>query len=635
MPSWRTTEALTTVRQSADDPRVIEGIALPYSTLSGQVDLDGRGDIGREVHYPGAARSSVDYWMNRQDGARMPFRPRHRERPVGTVQTLEDTPEGVRFRARIRKSPEGDAYLADVADGINGVSIEFGPGSVPDTRMRDGTVVHRDIHLMAIAGSEMPAFDGARVALRDMDTGPEPPPDEAASTEPTDPPEGGSPDPQERNAVSLNTEPVATTPPPAITPPIPEAIVIPPGSTTAPLAPDPVPATPVERDAVVQAAQSSDPVVRDLFERLGVIMQMGGSSRAPATITAQPSVYRRDWSSDQRDRWSGNDGHSYIRDLALARAGDSGAQERQYRHNQHLQDIAVRMERRAANRIAESAGFAERAGDLLQSEIPGALPNDYLPGLLTPRILKGRPMGSFFTRIPISDSRPRIFAKVTTSGSVAVQSAEGAALTATDIATTAVTATPLMYGTYIDISRQVLDSADPNAEGMVMQDLYEAYGQASETVIKTAVEAGASASGTAITAATPYAGVQGNVITYYGTRFKPAQGAFIPSALFSVLLAQNDSTGRPLLPMLGAMNSDGTVSAGGGEAGILGAATKLSYASTANVCVFAVPSDYVIYESSIATFSYDQAAGPQAVRVGLWAYLVVAARLGGLKVTAA
>jgi hypothetical protein len=40
----------------------------------------------------------------------------------------------------------------------------------------------------------------------------------------------------------------------------------------------------------------------------------------------------------------------------------------------------------------------------------------------------------------------------------------------------------------------------------------------------------------------------------------------------------------------------------------------------------------VIFESSIAQFTYDQVVGPQAVRVGLWAYLGVGARLGSLKI---
>jgi len=323
--------------------------------------------------------------------------------------------------------------------------------------------------------------------------------------------------------------------------------------------------------------------------------------------------------------------HSFIRDGWMASRGDSAAFERQARHQAHMSEIATQLERRASwDGITLS-----RAGEVLSSEIPGAYPNEYLPGLLTPRIFKGRPMGNFYDRFPITNAQPKIFPKVTTSSVVAVQSAEGAALSATDFATTAVTANPLMYGAFTDVSRQTLDGADPAATQMILQDLIEAYAQASETVIKTAVEAGSTASGVAVVAATPYAGILANVVNYYAVRFREAEAAFIPPALYSVLLAQGDTTGRPFLPMIGQVNSDGSVQRGGVQADVLGASTKLSYASTVNVNVFGVPSDFVIYESSIAQFSYDQVVGPQAVRIGIWAYLVVGTRLGSLKVTAA
>lgn len=329
---------------------------------------------------------------------------------------------------------------------------------------------------------------------------------------------------------------------------------------------------------------------------------------APAKVTRAEAVY------------GPRSGQSYFADMLHAREGDTGAAERLHRHGQLL---------------VEQAEIIERAGDVLSSEIPGAYPNQYLPGLLTPRILKGRPMANFFQRFPITDAQPKIFPKVTTSTSVAVQSAEGAALTATDLATTAVTATPLIYGGFTDVSRQVLDGADPSVDQMLMTDLVEAYAQVSEAVVKTAVEAGSTASGVAITAATPYAGELANVINYFSTRFLPAQAAFIPPANFTTLMSQADTTGRPLLPMIGATNSDGTIEPGGGLASLLGATAFLSWASTANVNVFARSTDFVIYESSIATFRYDQIVGPQAVRIGIWAYLVAAARLGSLKVTAA
>jgi len=325
--------------------------------------------------------------------------------------------------------------------------------------------------------------------------------------------------------------------------------------------------------------------------------------------------------------------NAFLTDGFLASRGDSEARERQTRHFAHLDDVGVALERAQS---WGAGGELMRAGEVLSSEIPGAYPNDYLPGLLTPRILKGRPMGSFYDRFPIADARPRIFPKVTTSTTIAVQSAEGAALSATDFATTAVTVTPLMYGAFTDVSRQALDGADPAVNAMLLQDLLEGYAQASEAVIKTAVEAGSTASGITLLIATPYAGAIANVVNYYAVRNKAATGAFVPSAAFPVLLAQPDTTGRPLVPLLGPTNSDGALTVGDDvlAAQLLSASGRLSYASTVNVWVFGRPNDFVIFESSIAQFSYEQPVGPQAVRIGIWGYLVVGARLGSLKITA-
>jgi hypothetical protein len=193
---------------------------------------------------------------------------------------------------------------------------------------------------------------------------------------------------------------------------------------------------------------------------------------------------------------------------------------------------------------------------------------------------------------------------------------------------------PLLYGAETVVSRQVMDGGDPSAETMILQDMIEAYAQASETVIKTAVEAGASASGSAITAATPYAGLQANVVAYQAARFKPATGQFVPPALYTVALAQADTTGRPFYTYINPVNAQATTEAGGASGNILGATEFLSWASTLNVVVTGRPEDYVIFESSVARFSYDAVTGPAGIRLGIWAYLAVGTRLGSLKVTA-
>lgn len=565
----RTLEAIGSVRSVAPDSRDIVGVAVPYGVVSNPTELiAGTNDVVTEVCLPGMFRDSVESWMTRKDGARMAYKPAHREKPVGVVTELSDGPEGVSFRASIFDTPAGDEYLSTVRSGLNGVSPEFMPDLKTSKRTRTGLIAHRAGKLNALAGSTAPAYDGARVSLRDMEDimG-----NETPAPEPTN-------------------EPVSEPTPPEAVAPVTQ----------------PTPPTLAERAAAERAE----------------VARFASS----ISITRPPLVYGRDAETNyMHDMWKIS-GLSYL-------DGKAEAGERIRKHEAHLRDVAVAMERDSFSRIFDP-GVSERASDVLSSEIPGAYPNDYLPGLLTPRILKGRPMGSAFQRVPIADARPRIFPKVTTSGTVATF-AEGVAPTATDIATTAVTVNPAAYGTYTDVSRQALDGGDPSVLAIIFQDLVEAYKQASETAIKTAVEAGATASGTAITAATPWAGELANVVNYYGTRFRPAEFAFVPSALYSVLLAQGDTTGRPFMPQLGPVNSDGTVAAGAINGNILGAQARLSWASTANVNVFAVSNDYVIFESAITQFTYDQVVGPQSVRVGLWAYLGIGTRLGGLKVTAA
>lgn len=523
-----TTEVIASARASADDPRIVEGIAVPYGQIAANTP------IGPEAFAPGAFRESAEKWQTRSDGARLPFRAAHKEKPIGSIIELRDTPDGLMFRARVRPGPAGDAYLADLEDGLNGVSIEFAapaPG-----RARNGVTIHRQAQLYGLAGSVTPAYDGARIALRDMEE------DDVSET-------------------------------PEITP----------------------------------ATRSE--------ERADVAQLLSGTS---IRVTANPDIYGRDAlhsGTDDRGRR-----FSLLSDGYLAKQGNREAAERQFRWEQQRAEFEI---------------AAERAGDVLSSEIPGAYPNDYIPGLLTPRILKGRPMGDFFNRYPISDGLPKIFAQVTTSTSADAQSAEGANPAASDFATTAVTVTPALYGAELVVSRQVLDGSSPSAEAMIMQDMFEAYAQKTEAIIKTAVEAGSAASGTAITKATPFAGTLGNVIAYYAARFRSAGAQFVPSALYAVLLSQLDSAGRPILPFQGVINSSGATNVGGSSAGILGASTFLSHASTADVVVTAAANDFAIFESPVARFSYDAVTGPSGVRIGIWGYLGVGKRLGSLKVTAA
>jgi hypothetical protein len=318
------------------------------------------------------------------------------------------------------------------------------------------------------------------------------------------------------------------------------------------------------------------------------------------------------------------------------------ASERVERHYAWLEDVDQAIQRAVG--FNPTGGQLERAGDVLSSEIAGAYPNDYVPGLIVNRILKQRPMAGFYQRFPITDGRPRIYPVVSTSTTVAVQGAEGSNPAASDFATTGTTVTPLFYGGETKVSRQVLDGADPSTDVMLQTDLTEAYMQASETVTKTAVEAGSTASGVTLTAATPNIGLIGLVLNHLQNVFLPAERLFIPTTLATSWLTQLDTTNRPLAPWLNPMNSSGQYDPDLPTLGMIqGVSVAQSWASTpgagagvGGVAVVGRSSDFAIFESNLVNFQFTEGAeAPSAIRVGLWAYLVVGTRRGSRKATGA
>jgi len=328
---------------------------------------------------------------------------------------------------------------------------------------------------------------------------------------------------------------------------------------------------------------------------------------------------------------------SFLRDV-IHRGDNPDAADRQRRHYAMLEDIIAR-----AGMIDDDGRPVidwrriERSGDVLTSELGGAVPTEYLPGLLVPRLMKGRPMGGFYQSFGITDARPRTFPKVTTSTSATVQSGEGVNPAASDFATTAESKTPALYGGSTLASRQALDSGDPSTEQMIMQDLMEAYSQVSETAIKTAVEAGATANSVTINDTAPFFGCVDQVVEFQTARFTPGEICFVPAAEYAALLKEPDGvTGRLQVPFYGPVNTSGRAGAGAAGAYVLDVPHVLSWASTAHKLVIGQSTDYVIYESAIANFRIDNdsTVTPANILLGVWAYLAVGVRRGSRLATA-
>ena len=625
--------AQLTVRAAANGERqrIIEGMAVPFDVPTTVRD-SANGPTYREV----IDRSAVEgidpagvlfEYLTDPPGA---YNHHNGAKLVGRAVAADVRDDGLHMAFRVARTAAGDEALALADEGILGdLSVSFVPRAGGDVREPDGTLRRTSIDVRRVALVERGAYreGGAKVtAVR------------AA---------------KEGTSVKCQHCGAAMVPGVAHTCASRAGAAPAAGATTAPAA-GAAEGTEDDDDATAAPTGNSRPnrtrVTVDVergrweaferFERAAAeretVDRMGATSR-PVGRGGAFHVTR-----DQVQYGPGS-GRSFFRDAWQVSRGvaESEVRERVENHYRMLYDLDAAIQRA----VGFDPSIVFRAGDVLSSEIPGAYPSEYLPGLIVNRVLKQRPMGGFYQRFPLEDGRPRIYPVVSTSTSVSVQSAEGANPAASDFATTGTTVTPLFYGGETAVSRQVLDGADPSTDEMLRTDLNEAYMQASETVIKTAVEAGSTASGVTLTAATPDAGLRSLVMNHLGAVFLPAERLFVPTTLASSWIAQNDTTGRPLAPAIGAYNANGELSPNqlpiiGVE---LGVPVAQSWASTAGagagvggVAVIGRASDFAIFESNIVNFDFREGAGaPASVRIGLWAYLVVGTRRGSRKATGA
>lgn len=574
----RTTTAGGELRAIAGDqgPTWLEGVAVPYG-----VPIRVAGGA-LETFAPGAFRASVLEWNARPDGARPAYLVRHLGEPAAAIAELVETPTALRFRARLLRDDRGALtqaardVVAQVGAGINGASIEWDP--VDTTPTGSGYVV-RAAKLYAIAGAYAPAYDAARVQLRHQ---------------------GGTT--MHCQSCGQIHAPGATSCAPRVTD---FGAELERRSRDAAAAVVAIPAA-----ATAEARELNDDERRQLAEattrrdalghQLTAYQEAQLRTRAErAAVGATGPAIRTTRAELVYGPASGGAG-AFLRDVYhAATSGDSEARGRLDRHYTMAADLLARA--------------------VVSSDVD-TIPTQYMPGMFTPAIAAGRPMASFFQRVPITDAAPRTFARVTTSTTVAVQASQGANNAAGGFGTEPVTLTPTAYMGHVDVARQVIDGSDPAAASMILDDMQERYAEATEAALVAVLEAGGTASSYGIVAAEPHDYVKAALVAYKTARKIRAGGAFLPDAAYEGLVNQVDGAGRPMLPFLGPQNADGTVMVGADGGSILGIQIAQSWASNAGKAITARPSDAFYVESSLLSFTYDQPAGPAAVRMGVWGY---------------
>ena len=258
-----------------------------------------------------------------------------------------------------------------------------------------------------------------------------------------------------------------------------------------------------------------------------------------------------------------------------------------------------------------NANIRAAAPDVTTTDTPGVLPTPIVSPVYN----------NFIGRRPVVDAigvkaMPRggkifIRPEVTTHTSMAVQSAENAALQSGTFVVYNNQVTKNTYGGYVTISEQDLDWTDPNILNLVLDDMGRIYANQTDDVAADALVAGATTTQNFASADLDNPEVWIAEIAEAASTILTASNGNLPTHLFMApaqwrsLLALSDTANRPLFPQIGPMNAFGNLAPGqeGGTAFGLQVVVDRNFASS--TLILGDPSGMELFEDPKGAISID------------------------------
>ena len=258
-----------------------------------------------------------------------------------------------------------------------------------------------------------------------------------------------------------------------------------------------------------------------------------------------------------------------------------------------------------------------RMNDMVRAAAPDVITTD-TPGIL-PTPIVGPVYNNFVGRRPVIDAigakampgggKVFIRPEVTTHTSMAVQSAENAALQSGTFVVSSNQVTKGTYGGYVTISEQDLDWTDPAVLSLVLDDMARIYANTTDNVAADALLAGQTQTAE-LTDSTDPAEWVADIYAAASTILSNSNGGyathlFLAPNMWAALGQLVDTAGRPLFPQVGPMNAFGSVSpaAVGGNAFGLTVVVDRNFA--ANTVIVGDPSGFEIFEQQKGAISVE------------------------------
>lgn len=292
--------------------------------------------------------------------------------------------------------------------------------------------------------------------------------------------------------------------------------------------------------------------------------------------------------------------HSLVEDMRAAQNGDSVAKQR-------------------------FETFVEEAFAVTTTNTGSLSPTKNRPELYVPNLTYATPLWDSVSTGTIDDRTPFTVPKFSSASGLVGTHTEGVEPTPGAFAASSQTVTPTALSGKIEVNREVLDQGgSPQADGIIWGEMLNAWFEAREARV-AAVLAAVGTAELNLASAVDSALVNGLTDYFAGLQFVRGGNRFTrfvaDGQLFPKLVSAADSTGRKLLPVLGATNAQGTVDGGFDRVQLGNQTIRAAWAlgaTNASKSYSFVPSSVYAWSSAPKKFTFEYQV--KSIDMAIWGY---------------
>jgi HK97 family phage major capsid protein len=274
--------------------------------------------------------------------------------------------------------------------------------------------------------------------------------------------------------------------------------------------------------------------------------------------------------------------------------------------------------------------------DVTTSNASQVIPPGYRPDLFVNELRRGRPIVAQFSRGTITDATPFTVPRFVSSTGATADHVEGVNPTEGSLTADAVTISPGSISGRFDLTREIVDASNPAIDAIALQTMRESYNRQTEQKAYTEVNINANiGTSTDVDLSNLVALTNADMIgaidkvrdllaRYPFTRFASPTGAIMGQLITRAFSGAKDTTGRPILPSVGATNTVGMADTMEQGWDVDGLAFRPAWAMTENVgdeaAIILNRNDVWAWESPLLTFRFEEKQGPAVIELALFAY---------------